>query len=63
VIDHFADVPAPSGERQVIHASHFLSKGADVEIVDCLPQFAPQLPGRYGFENGPQNQPTIAWVQ
>ena len=40
MINHFPNVSAAGSKRQMIHASHFLSKGTDMKIVDCLPQFS-----------------------
>jgi hypothetical protein len=45
MVNHFADVPATGGKRQMIHASHLLTKGADVKIINCLPQSS--LRGRH----------------
>ena len=47
MVNHFADVPAAGGKRHMIHASHLLSKGADVKIINCLPQLS--LRGQTGF--------------
>jgi hypothetical protein len=46
MVNHLTDVPAPGGQRQMIHPSHLLSKGADVKIINCLPQLS--LRGRTG---------------
>ncbi len=38
MINHFADVPAAGGQRQMIHASHLLAKGADMKIINSRAQ-------------------------
>ena len=40
MVNHLTDVPAAGGKRQMIHASHLFSKGADVKIINCLPQLS-----------------------
>jgi hypothetical protein len=40
MVNHFANVPPTGGKRQMIHASHLLSKGADMKIINCLPQLS-----------------------
>ena len=45
VVNHLPNIPAAGGKGQVIHASHLLSKGADVKIINCLPPLS--LRNRY----------------
>jgi len=34
MVNHFANIPASGGQRQMIHPRHLLSEGADMKIVD-----------------------------
>ena len=40
MVNHLTDVTATGGKRQMIHTSHFLSKGANVKIINCCMQLS-----------------------
>lgn len=40
MINHLTNVSAAFTKRQMVHTSHLFAKGANVKIVDCLPQFS-----------------------